>query len=134
MTLYDYFYPVSRSLAIFLSLALLVNAFGPSVFYFQYQLEREHYAEELCENKIIPTCEGRCHMREQMKQTEHQKKEQTPNAEENRSFSGYLLLAHNSVSPGSVRPSEKEMKDEQEMFVPAVRSGHPSPLLKPPGQ
>ena len=71
---------MKKLLLISLACIILLSAFGQSVIFVHYLINKNYYATVLCENKEKPkmNCHGKCHMMKEMK--EQEKKEQSPAA------------------------------------------------------
>ena len=59
-----------------LLISILINSLGHTLLFANYLLNKNFYATVLCENKEKPQlhCEGKCHLKKELKQQEEQEK------------------------------------------------------------
>lgn len=96
-----------------------------------FKIHQDFIAQVFCINKYVPqsTCNGACHLKKQLKQTEEDRHDKTTTALKENSLSSFHLPKGNFLCK---QPQGEENKDGFAFHLSLKKSFYINKLLRPP--
>ncbi len=97
-----------------------------------YYINFQYYAEVLCDNKDKPElqCNGQCHLKEELKQTENNNDENMPEIVSKLRYSDFVMQDHLITFRPPILHREQSITWQRN--CDAIMNGYPTNVFRPP--